>query len=76
LCDDCVDTPHRKAKNQSHTVVDIAVHLTSPTFQQHAEEKTTSMTCYKIHGEPLKLHCATCDKTICMECAAFEHGSQ
>ena len=74
LCDDCVDTPHRKAKNQSHTVVDIAEHLASPTFPQQAEEKSTSTTCCKIHAEkPLELHCTTCDKTICMECGNFEH---
>jgi hypothetical protein len=76
LCDDCVDTPHRKAKNQSHTVVDIAEHLASPTFPQQAEEKSASTTCCKIHaGKALELHCTTCDKTICMECGVFDHST-
>jgi hypothetical protein len=54
--------------------VDIVEHLASPTFPQQAEEAPTSITRCKIHaGKPLELHCATCDKAICMECAAFEH---
>jgi hypothetical protein len=75
LCDDCVGARHKKAKNQSHTVVDMAVHLVSSTATSPATATAAIVTCCKIHGEPLKLHCVTCDKTICMECGSFEHGS-
>jgi hypothetical protein len=53
--------------------VAIAVHLASSTSTQQTDAKTATTTCCKIHGEPLKLHCDTCDKTICMECGSFEH---
>jgi hypothetical protein len=39
-----------------------------------ATSTVATITCCTVHaGKPLELHCATCDKTICMECAAFDH---
>jgi hypothetical protein len=52
----------------------MAAHLASSAATSPATIITTVITCCKIHGEPLKLHCVTCDKTICMECGVFDHG--
>jgi hypothetical protein len=63
----------KKIKNQSHVVADNAAHLASSASPSPVTA-TTAITCYRIHaGKPLELHCATRDKTICMECGSFEH---
>jgi hypothetical protein len=51
------------------------MHQASSALNRQADNKTASATCCKIHGEPLKLHCTTCNKTICMECGVFDHST-
>jgi hypothetical protein len=73
FCESCVGTPHYKAKNQSHAVVDITTHLGSSTFAK-PDTVAVAASCEE-HGEPLEHYCTTCATTICIKCAAFAHGA-
>ena len=65
LCADCTAVHGSGRKTRSHAVCHV-----SDTQLPAATE-----TC-KVHpGEPLKLWCDTCGKTICRDCVVVDHRS-
>jgi hypothetical protein len=83
FCDSCHASVHSKAKNQSHVSVDITTYLssiattattTTATAAATATATVAAPTCAVHSGQPIIVHCFTCQENICALCGSFDHG--
>jgi hypothetical protein len=81
FCDECCLLKHQKGAGASHKPsVPINEHLAevaaTPALEAIAQASGSArVPVCQTHGEPITLHCTSCDAAICMECGSFDHGS-